>query len=229
MESLLFPEEKRDREVKARFVANGSSQSEYMGRAQSASPTVMTESIMITSVIDAKQKRDVMACDIPNAFVQMEMDKTKKGERVTMKIRGALVDILLEMDYEKCQNFVTKENGRRILYVSMSKALYGMLESAILYYKKFWRHIEKQRYEVNPYDPCVANKMIDGKQHMVYWHVDDLKASHMHEKVNDDFLEWLDKTYGTLAKVMATRGKEHNYLAMILKYTKDGKVIVDMT
>ena len=229
MESLLFLVEKRDGKVKARFVANGSSQREYMGREQSASPTVMTESIMITSVIDAKQKRDVMTCDIPNAFVQTEMDKTEKGERVTMKIRGALVDILLEMDYEKYGSFVTKENGRRILYVAMSKALYGMLDSAILYYKKFRKDIEEQGYEVNPYDPCVANKMIEGKQHTVCWHVDDLKASHVHEKVNDDFLEWLNKKYGTLAKVTATRGKEHDYLAMILRYTKDGKVIVDMT
>ena len=69
MERLLFLVEKRDGKVKARFVANGSSQREYMGREQSASPTVMTESIMITLVIDAKQKRDVMTCDIPNAFV----------------------------------------------------------------------------------------------------------------------------------------------------------------
>ena len=69
MESLLFLVEKRDGKVKARFVANGSSQRESMGREQSASPTVLIESIMITSVIDAKQKRDVMTCDIPNAFV----------------------------------------------------------------------------------------------------------------------------------------------------------------
>ena len=229
MESLLFLVEKRDGKVKARFVANGSSQREYMGREQSASPTVMTESIMITSVIDAKQGRDVMTCDIPNAFVQTEMDKGKKGERVTMKIRGALVDILLEMDYEKYGSFVTKEKGNRILYVAMSKALYGMLDSAILYYRKFRKDLEDHGYEVNPYDPCVANKRIDGKQHTVCWHVDDLKASHVHAKVNDDFLEWLNRKYGTLAKVTATRGNTHDYLAMLLKFTKEGKVIVDMT
>ena len=55
MESLLFLVEKRDGKVKARFVANASSQREYMGGEQSASPTVMTESFMITSVIDASR------------------------------------------------------------------------------------------------------------------------------------------------------------------------------
>ena len=229
MESLLFLVEKRDGKIKARFVANGSSQRAYMGREQSASPTVMTESIMITSVIDAKQKRDVMTCDIPNAFVQTEMDKAEKGERVTMKIRGALVDILLEMDYEKYGSFVTKENGKRILYVAMSKALYGMLDSAILYYRKFRRNLEENGYEVNPYDPCVANKQINGKQHTVCWHVDDLKASHVETQVNDEFLDWLNEKYGSLAKVTATRGREHDYLAMVLQFTADGKVIIDMT
>ena len=82
---------------------------------------------------------------------------------------------------------------------------------------------------MNPYDPCVANKMVDGKQHTVCWHVDDLKASHVNAKVNDDFLVWLNKKYGTLAKVTATRGRIHDYLAMILDFTNDGKVIVDMT
>ena len=229
MESLLFLVEKRDGKVKARFCANGSSQREYMGREESASPTVMTESILITSVIDAKQERDVMTCDIPNAFVQTEMDKTKKGERVIMKIRGALVDILLEMDYEKYGAYVTKENGRNVIYVAMSKALYGMLDSAILYYKKFRGDIESCGYVVNPYDPCVANKMINGKQHTVCWHVDDLKASHADKKVNDDFLKWLNEKYGSLADVTATRGKVHDYLAMNLDYTKRGKVMVDMT
>jgi hypothetical protein len=44
---------------------------------------------------------------------------------------------------------------------------------------------------MNPYDPCVANRMIGGKQQTVTWHVDDLMSSHVNKKVNDDFLEWL--------------------------------------
>lgn len=72
MESLIFLVEKRDGKVKARFCANRSTQCEYMDREEAASPIVMTESILITLVINA--------CDIPNAFVQTEMNKTKKGD-----------------------------------------------------------------------------------------------------------------------------------------------------
>ena len=134
MESLLFVVEKRDGRIKARFCANGSTQREYVNRDEAASPTVTTESIFITSVIDAKQGRDVMTCDIPNAFVQTDIEEALVGERIIMKIRGALTTILVEMDYEKYGDFVTYERGQPVLYVKMNKALYGMIQSSLLYY-----------------------------------------------------------------------------------------------
>jgi hypothetical protein len=71
-----------------------------MERDDAASPTAMTESILITATIDAKQKRDVMTADIPNAFVQTDVDEKNqvKGDRIIMKIRGPLVDMLLEVN-----------------------------------------------------------------------------------------------------------------------------------
>jgi len=68
MESLIFFTEKRDEMMKARACADGSVQREYVLRDKAASPTVISESVFITSVIDAKQNRDVMTCDIPNAL-----------------------------------------------------------------------------------------------------------------------------------------------------------------
>eukprot|EP00978_Attheya_sp_CCMP212_P028345 scaffold97713_cov22-Attheya_sp.AAC.1 len=79
MESLIFLVEKRDGTVKARTCANGSTQREYIEREDAASPTASTDSIIITSVIDAKQNRDVMISDVPNAFVQTEIDQS--GEK----------------------------------------------------------------------------------------------------------------------------------------------------
>ena len=43
--------------------------------------------------------------------------------------------------------------------------------------KKVYR-IE-EGFEINTYDWCVANKMIDGKQSTILWHVYDLKISHV--------------------------------------------------
>jgi len=71
-----------------------------------------------------------------------------------------------------------------------------MLQSSLLYYKKFRADIEKIGFVVNPYDSCVANREVNGSQQTVTWHVDDLKSSHLDTKVNDEFLVWLQEMYG---------------------------------
>jgi hypothetical protein len=226
MESLIFLVEKRDGRVKARTCANGSTQRAYMERDDAASPTAMTESILITATIDAKQKRDVMTADIPNAFVQTDVDEKNqvKGERIIMKIRGPLVDMLLEIAPEVYEGYSTYEGKTKVLYVKMLKAIYGMLQSSLLYYKKFCKDIESIGFEVNPYDPCVAHRIVNGKQHTVSWHVDDLKSSHVDNKVNDQFLQWLEKAYASddIGHVKAIRGNRHDYLAMILDFSIPG-------
>jgi hypothetical protein len=76
----------------------------------------------------------------------------------------------------------------------------------------------------------VANRTVRGKQHTVTCHVYNLKSSHEDPEVNNEFYKLLEKTYGnpSVAKVKAKRGKIHNYLAMKLDFTEDGKVEVDM-
>ncbi len=117
-------------------MANGSVQREYVLRDK-ASPTVISESVFITSTIDAKENRDIMTCDIPNAFVQTEIKKQEIGERIIMKILGILLEILVEMDPEKYSEYVVVEDGWRTVYVVMLKALYGMMMSLLLYNLKF--------------------------------------------------------------------------------------------
>jgi hypothetical protein len=142
MESLIFLVEKRDGRVKARTCANGSTQRAYMERDDAASPTAMTESILITATIDAKQKRDVMTADIPNAFVQTDIDEKNqvKGEHIIMKIRGPLVDMLLEIAPEVYEGYSTYEGKTKVLYVKMLKAIYGMLQSSLLLQEVLQRH-----------------------------------------------------------------------------------------
>ena len=47
-----------------------------------------------------------------------------------------------------------------------------MLVSSLLFYKKLHADLEAYGFEVNPYDPSVANKMVDRKQLTIHWHVD---------------------------------------------------------
>jgi hypothetical protein len=229
MESLIFLTEKRDGRIKGRTCANGSTQRGYINKEDAASPTAMTESILLTGTIDAEEKRDVMTADIPNAFVQTDMEPIG-NERVMMKIKGPLVDMLVALDPELYSDYVVMENGTKVLYVQVLKALYGMLIASLLFYKKLRKDLEEIGFVVNPYDPCVANRIINGKQHTVCWHVDDLKSSHVDPEVNNKFHEWLEMKYGdkNLATVKAVRGTRHDYLAMNLDYGTSGKLKLDM-
>jgi hypothetical protein len=229
MEALMFLTEKRDGTIKGRMVYNGKPTREWLSKEDSTSPTASLEGILLTAVIDAKEGRDIMTADVPNAFIQTSMPETKEGEdRVIMKITGVLVDLLVKMVPEVYGSFVVLENGKKVLYVQVLQALYGMLVAALLWYNQFRGDLEKIGFEFNPYDPCVANRMVDQKQHTIRFHVDDLMSSHVDKRVNDKFEKWLNKMYGGYGKVKSTRGKHHDYLGMTFDFSKNGKVIIDM-
>jgi hypothetical protein len=97
--ALMFLTEKRDKSVKGRMVYNGKPTREWLSLKDAASPTAALESIMITGVIEAKEERDIMTCDIPNAFIQALLPKNDPGEdRVVMKITGVLVNMLVTIN-----------------------------------------------------------------------------------------------------------------------------------
>ena len=65
-----------------------------------------------------------------------------------------------------------------MLYVKLLKALYRLLKSALLFYTNLDVEFINMGFGINHCDPYVANKMVNGSQMTVTWHVDDLKVSH---------------------------------------------------
>ncbi len=112
--------------------------------------------------------------------------------------------------------------------MKLLKALCGCIESPLLFYKKLKKDLEEKGFVVNPHDPCVANKMIHGKQMTVTWHVDDLKVSHADPKQVDGFIEWIKSEHGKVTAVKPSRGKVHDCLAMTLDCETPGEVKIKM-
>ena len=54
--------------------------------------------------------------------------------------------------------------GQSVPYIKLQKALYGLLKSALLFYKKLLTDLVAIGFNPNPYDPFVVNKIINGKQ-----------------------------------------------------------------
>jgi hypothetical protein len=117
-------------------------------------------------------------------------------------------------------------NNQPILYVKLQKALYGCLRSALLFYEKLVGDLKSQGFELNPYDPCVANKIINGHQFTLAWHVDDIQMSHKHPDEVSKVITWLKSIYGDNMHV--SRGLVHDYLVMTLDYSTKGEVKVTM-
>ena len=109
-----------------------------------------------------------------------------------------------------------------MLYVQVLKALCGMLIAALLWCNQFKGDLEKIGFEFNPHDPCVANRIVEGKHHTIRFHVDDLMSSHADKKINDNFYKWLNKMCGGYGEVKATHGEVHDYLGMTFDFSEPG-------
>ena len=83
-----------------------------------------------------------------------------------------------------------------MLYTRMNKALYGLLESALDFYKKLKKDLEAVGFKINQYDSYIANMIVRGKQQTVVWHANDLKCSHVDPFANTELASYLGGIYG---------------------------------
>jgi hypothetical protein len=222
LESLMFLKEKRDGTIKGRKCADGRKQRETAEPGAATPPTVSLESVLITSTIEAYEGREVAVVDIPGAYLIADMD-----EEVIMLLRGRLAELMVKTAPNIYRNYITVDaKNQPVLYVKLQKALYGCLRSALLFYLKFVGDIESQGFTLNPYDLCVANKVINGKKITAVWHVEDIKMSHVDEKEVSKLITWLKSVYGE--DMGLSRGKVHDYLGMTIDFTNKGEVKVTM-
>ena len=91
LEDCICKSQSQDRTEGARS-CNSKSTRDWISKENTSSPTVGTDSIMMTCVVDAFERRDVMTSDVQNKFIQTDAPEKEIGERVIMKIRGKLVD-----------------------------------------------------------------------------------------------------------------------------------------
>jgi hypothetical protein len=163
----------------------------------------------------------VAIVDVPGEFLTADMD-----EEVIMCLRGRLTELMVKTAPNIYRKFISIDNkGNSILYVKLQKALNGCFRSALLFYLKLVKDLETEGYEINPYDPCIANKIVVGTQFTVTWHVDDLKLSHVSSDEVTKTIEWLKSIYGQDMRV--SRGRKHD-LGMDLDYSNDSEVKITM-
>jgi hypothetical protein len=144
------------------------------------------------------------------------------------------VDILAEIAPDVYKSYVSKDKkGSKQLLVQCQNALYGKMVASLLYYQKFLKSLADIDFVINPYDPCVANKMIEGDHMTICFHVDDCKLSHHKNKVMDSMIGYPRQEYESIFEdgsgaMTVSRGKIHKYLCMTLDYTVRSEVKITM-
>ena len=221
---LMFLKRKCCGKIKGHGCADGHKQRAYITKEDSTAPTVSTEAVSLTAVIDAMEGQNVVALDVPGAFMQGKID-----ELVHVRFTGAMVTLLLEIYYDMYKEYVVVEKGEWVTYMELLKALYGTLRATRLFWQKLSKQlIDEWGFTPNKYDDCVVNKMINGQQMTVVWHVDDLKVSHVDAAGVEKFVQHMETTFGKDTPLTVSRGQVHDYLGMTLDFRTKGEVQINM-
>jgi len=172
--SHMFLREKTDaagvfEKIKARLVANGSTQDrDDFDEEDITSPTASLESIFDMLKLVAVEKRHLLILDVGGAYLNAKIDR-----EVYMYIEPELVNILLNI----CPQYSKFKNDKGRMLVQIDRAMYGLVQSARLWYDKITGVLEMNGFAPNPMDPCIWNKNTNGNQITIVIYVDDLAIS----------------------------------------------------
>jgi len=201
--------------LKARLVAGGHRQDKTIYEGKTSSPTVNTSSVFIIAAIAAMEGKAVATVDVPGAYLRAEMPKD--GERVYMRLDKFISNILINID----TNYKRYLCDNNTIIVQLDKALYGCVQSALLWYNELKGILNNLGYNANPYDICVFNRLEeDNSQTTITIHVDDLLIIAGNEKILDRVINELNNIFKDLS---ITRGNKHNYLGMVSNVDKLNK------
>ena len=192
--SFMFLKPKYDamaifEKIKARLVANGSQQDKTIFDDLS-SPTAAISSIFMVLATAAKERRKKATIDVTGAYLNAKMT----GEMVVMELDALVASIVKRVAPDAEQ--YTDERGRML--VVLDKALYGCVQSAKLWYDNVSAHLRKTGYVPNDVDPCVMNKMVNGKQCTICLFVDDILVTCVDDAGIDELIAALKAEYGEI-------------------------------
>ena len=131
MAYLMFLKLKIDEvTINGRVCADGRKHQNCLSREDMSSPTVYTEGLMLSCMIDSMEGREVATKDISGAFLQT--DYNKGG--IYIKLEGAMVILLEEIDPEYYKYFIyTDKRGNKCMYAEAKKDVYGTLEASLIF------------------------------------------------------------------------------------------------
>jgi len=207
--SFIFGKEKLTGETKARLVKNGKQLKDRVEYKDLLSPTSNPMTTMHHLAVAGHEKRKhLFTADFPNAYLKIDRSKHGMPKEYT-RLTGKLARLVCEVEPE-----YAKYMHKGSIFLEIMKSVYGLTESAALWYKELSAMLIKLGYERQDVDPC----LFIHPQHKssVNIHVDDCMCS----CTNDEAADKLKKFFE--AHKCRILQDKFLFLAMDIRHTSDG-------
>jgi len=213
--SHMFLREKYDgagifEKIKARLVGDGRMQNAEEFENIS-SPIAKLESIFNTLKLVVEEDRHMI---VGSAYLNAKIDKP-----VYMWLSWEVVKVLIEA-LPEFKEFVD-DKGR--ILVEIEKALYGLVQSAKLWFDTLAGVLNRNGFKCNLMDPCVFNKTVNGDQITVVVYVDDLLITCRCKSEINKVKSLIEKEF---IEIKVKEGSEFTYLGMEIKRYDNGSISV---
>ena len=126
LHAINFIKEKWCGKIKGRTCVDGSKQRSYIPKQETSSPAIGLEAFFASLLIDLFEDRSVQMFDVTGAYLHADLPKDKN---MYIKFEGEFVDIMCDVNPQYAAT-VAIEHGKKLLYVNIKNAIYGMVESA---------------------------------------------------------------------------------------------------
>ena len=196
---------KRSRNLKGGMCVNGEPHHKFVLMEEAKLPTITLEILLYIMVIDSYEDRKVVTLDVPGVYLQTDLTKDKF---TLLLMEGNFLDIMCDINTDYKQN-VRFKYGRKTLNLYIIEAIYGIIESALLWYYIYVSVIKDMRFQLNIYYMCVVNNYINGKHCTIAWYVDNNKVSHVEQDIIYDIISKVEEGFQVLT---VTKGNVHTFL-----------------
>lgn len=105
------------------------------------------------------------------------------------------------------------------------KALYGCVQSAVLWYRELSSTLEQLGFQKNPYDICSFTRMSNGAMVKILAYVDDLFITSRNTDALQKIADALGAKYPT---VTVKTGLQHDFLGIHWDFSTKGQAALSM-
>lgn len=207
--------------LKSRLVAGGHRQDTTMYDNVS-SPCVNLTSVFTLLSIAAYERRHIAAVDIKGAYLNARLSTVTVHMRIQQQLVTILKDLYRDLFKRDISEYICQDGS---MIVHVLKALYGLIESALLWYKHLSTTLNRAGYTTSQNDRGVFFRTSKDKKCAIAIHVDDLLVTSTHKDLLDQLLKILTDTYKDINVQQDTKQLFYLGMQLDLRYD-DGAIFV---